>query len=67
MNEELRLCVERAAAVTPQQASAAVSAVLRCLCARMPSAWVGELHAHLRDDPELRAEAPEYADDERAR
>ncbi|MGE5338633.1 MAG: hypothetical protein ACM3PU_12450 [Gemmatimonadota bacterium] len=47
MNDEMIESVARAARLTPEQAGAAVAAVLRFLTARLPSALVGELHARL--------------------
>lgn len=39
--------VARAAGLSPEQASLAVTAMLHFMMARMPSALVGELHARL--------------------
>ncbi|XDF34769.1 hypothetical protein RBH89_21540 [Paracidovorax avenae] len=54
MLEELIRTVGAAAGLTPEQAALAVAAVLRFFTARLPSAWVGELHerlgTRLRDD-----------------
>jgi uncharacterized protein (DUF2267 family) len=51
MNDELIQSVARAARLTPEQARAAVAAVLRFFTARLPSALVGELHARLESLP----------------
>lgn len=51
MLEELIDAVARAAGLTTEQARVAVAAMLRFFTARLPSAWVGELHARLRDTP----------------
>lgn len=54
MLDELIRSVGAAAGLTPEQAALAVAAVLRFFTARLPSAWVGELHerlgTRLRDD-----------------
>lgn len=46
--DELIQTVARAAGLSPEQAALAVSAMLCFFTARLPSALVGELHAHLR-------------------
>ena len=51
MLDELIDAVARAAGLTTDQARVAVAAMLRFFTARLPSAWVGELHARLRDAP----------------
>jgi hypothetical protein len=51
MLDELIDAVSRAAGLTTDQARLAVAAMLRFFTARLPSAWVGELHARLRDTP----------------
>jgi hypothetical protein len=48
MMDELIQTVARAADLSPEQAALAVAAMLRFFTARLPSALVGELHAHLR-------------------
>ena len=48
MMDELIAAVARAARLPPEQATLAVAAVLRFFTARLPSALVGELHAHLQ-------------------
>ncbi len=45
--DELIQTVARAAGLSPEQATRAVTAMLRFFTARLPSALVGELHAHL--------------------
>lgn len=45
--DELIQTVARAAGLSPEQAALAVAAMLRFFTARLPSALVGELHAHL--------------------
>ncbi|BFO57413.1 hypothetical protein [Acidovorax sacchari] len=61
MLEELIRTVGAAAGLTPEQAALAVAAVLRFFTARLPSAWVGELHerlgTRLRDDTPSRQNA----------
>jgi len=47
MLDELVQAVARSGGLTPEQAAAAVAAMLRFMTARMPSALVGELHARL--------------------
>jgi hypothetical protein len=47
MMDELIQTVARAARLSPEQAVLAVAAMLRFFTARLPSALVGELHAHL--------------------
>ncbi len=51
MRDELIDAVARAAGLTTDQARVAVAAMLRFFTARLPSAWVGELHARLSDKP----------------
>lgn len=48
MMDELIRTVQRTAQLSPEQAKAAVSALLRFFTARLPSALVGELHARLQ-------------------
>lgn len=48
MMDELIQTVQRTAQLSPEQAEAAVSALLRFFTARLPSALVGELHARLQ-------------------
>lgn len=48
MMDELIQTVQRTARLSPEQAKAAVSALLRFFTARLPSALVGELHARLQ-------------------
>ena len=48
MMDELVAVVARAANLSPEQAALAVAAMLRFFTARLPSSWVGELHARLR-------------------
>ena len=48
MMDELIQTVQRTAQLSPEQAKAAVSAILRFFTARLPSALVGELHARLQ-------------------
>ncbi len=47
MLDELIRTVGDAAGLTPEQAALAVAAALRFFTARLPSAWVGELHERL--------------------
>ncbi len=47
MIDELIQAVARGAALSPEQAAAAVAAALRFFAARMPSALVGELLTRL--------------------
>ncbi len=47
MLDELIQAVARGASLSPEQAALAVAAVLRFFTARLPSAFVGELHARL--------------------
>lgn len=47
MLEDLTQAVAREAGLTPQQAAMAVTAILRFLTARLPSAFVGQLHEKL--------------------
>ncbi|MDE2081473.1 MAG: hypothetical protein KGI90_08970 [Burkholderiales bacterium] len=51
MLDELIASVARAAGLSPDQARLAVEAMLRFFTARLPSAWVGELHARLHERP----------------
>lgn len=48
MMDELIQTLQRTAQLSPEQAKAAVSAILRFFTARLPSALVGELHARLQ-------------------
>ena len=45
--DELTEAVQHAAHLTPEQATLAVTAMLRFMAARLPSALLGELHARL--------------------
>lgn len=47
MIDELIHAVSRDVGLTPEQAAAAVAAVLRFFTARLPSSVVGEMHARL--------------------
>lgn len=58
MMDELIQTVQRTAQLSPEQAKAAVSAMLRFLAARLPSALVGELHARLQLPSPLPQNAP---------
>lgn len=49
MLAELIQAVAQAAGLSTDQARRAVDAMLRFFTARLPSAWVGELHARLRE------------------
>lgn len=53
MMDELVRAVARAAELTPEQATAAVDAMLRFFAARLPSPLFGELQSRLHppDDP----------------
>jgi hypothetical protein len=48
MMDELIAAVARAASLPPDQATLAVTAMLRFFTARLPSSLVGELHARLQ-------------------
>ena len=56
MMDELIESVQRAAKLTPQQAALAVGAVMRFFNARLPSALLGGLHAHLHQSAPVRGD-----------
>lgn len=66
MMDELIAAVARAASLPPEQATLAVTAMLRFFTARLPSSLVGELHARLqtrRRGPTAESNSSEAPDD----